>query len=97
MLMKPSVTGKTPVGTPVGWSLPCWGGIYIDRPAGRLKVHHEDLRFEQARRHPSALAGADAVEERDHDPEREGRAGGHIGDRDPDPQRALAREAGDGH
>ena len=47
--------------------------------------------------HPAPDAGALALEQRHHDPERQQIAGGEVGDRDADPHRAPAGRAGDRH
>ena len=48
MLICPSEVGKTPVGMPVGWSLPaCLATSPAISQRERLEIEHEDLRFEQ--------------------------------------------------
>ncbi len=98
MLKCPSLEGKTPVGMPVGMVVAgLLRDLLVDQPPRRLEVQHEDLRFEQARVHPAADAGAGAVEQRHRNAEREQIAGSEVGDRQPDAHRPLAGQAGDGH
>ena len=67
------------------------------QPARGLEVEHEDLRLQQRGGDPLPLAGALALEQRDHDADRAEQAGAEIGDRDAGAHRALPGQAGDRH
>ena len=63
-----------------------------DQPARRLEIQQRDLRAEQRRLHPLALAGNFAFQQRDQNSHRAEDAGAEIGDGDADAHRALARQ-----
>ena len=66
-------------------------------PAGRLEVHHRHHGLQQAGMDPAALARALPLQQRHQDAERGVEPGGQVGDRDADPHRALAGQAGHAH
>ena len=73
------------------------GDLAGDQPARGLEVEHEDLRFEQRGMDPLPLARLLALDQRHQDRLRQQQAGAEIVDRDADPHRPLARQAGDRH
>ena len=91
--MWPSLVGNTPVGMPVGWSLPAC-------PATSLSISQREAWKSSMKICASSRlvctqrpdAGPLAVEERHHDAECEQVAGGQVVDRDADAHRALARQ-----
>ena len=92
MLMWPSLVGNTPVGMPVGWSLPAWPATspsISQRAAWKssMKICASSSEVVTQRPTPVRLA----VEQRHHDAEREQVAGGEVVDRDADAHRPLAR------
>ena len=73
------------------------GDFAFHQPARRLEVEHEELRLQERRLHPLALAGLLALEQRDHDAVRAEDSGAQVRDRDTDAHRSLPRQSGDRH
>src|SRR5712672_2514606 len=73
------------------------GDLALDQIARRLEVEHEDLGLQQRCLDVLALARLLALQERGENTHRAGQSGRQVGDRDADPHRPLAGQAGDRH
>ena len=98
MLMWPSAVANTPVGMLVGWLLPaCCGTSPSTSQRAAWKSSMKIWACEQRGLDPLALARGLALEQREQDALRGEQAGAEVGDRDADPHRPLAGQAGDRH
>ena len=98
MLMCPSLVGNTPVGMPVGWSLPAWPGTSpatVQRAAWKSSIEICACSSEVV--HPLPLARHVALEQRDQRAHGGIHAAREVGDRHADAHRPLARQPRDRH
>ena len=98
MLICPSEVGNSPVGMPVGWSLPAClatSPAISQREAWKssMKICASSSEVWTHWPSPALLA----LDQRHQDRLREQQPGAEIVDRDADPHRPLARQAGDRH